>query len=479
MSESNTSFITRITLIATLGGLLFGYDTAVISGTVSSLRSFFIDPQGLGELEANSLLGFTISSALIGCILGGLLGGVVASRWGRRTSLQVAAILFTISALGSALPELGFASIGQGGPQDLSRFILYRIVGGLGVGLASMLSPMYIAEIAPASRRGSLVSWNQFAIIFGMLVVYFVNYFIALGQSPAWINAWGWRYMFASEIIPAFSFLILLFWVPQSPRWLIMKKQEGRAKGILSQMYGSMPAGDILVEIKKSLQHQVKANLFSYGYLVIGIGILLSVFQQFVGINVVLYYAPEIFKSMGAGTDAALLQTIIVGAINLLFTVLAIVWVDYFGRKPLQIAGALVMGVSMLALGTSFYLQSVGIGALLCMLLYVAGFAISWGPVTWVLLSEVFPNRIRSQALALAVAAQWIANYLVSWTFPIMNNSSYLNNLFNHGFAYWLYGIMGFLAAWFVWRWVPETKGKSLEEMEALWQQPAKKLAGD
>jgi SP family xylose:H+ symportor-like MFS transporter len=210
--------------------------------------------------------------------------------------------------------------------------------------------------------------------------------------------------------------------------------------------------------------------MFAFGYVVIIVGVLLSVFQQFVGINVVLYYAPEIFKNMGSGTNIALMQTIIVGFINLSFTVLAILTVDRFGRKPLQIIGALGMAVSMFALGFAFYFNSLGMGALLFMLAYVAFFAMSWGPVTWVLLAEIFPNKIRGRAMALAVAAQWIANYLVSWTFPMLNDNTYLKETFNHGFAYWIYGVMGILAALFMWRMVPETKGKTLEEMEQFWE---------
>ncbi|TKG96373.1 D-xylose transporter XylE [Puteibacter caeruleilacunae] len=466
----NKRFITSITLVATLGGLLFGYDTAVISGTVGSLKSFFIDPRGLEEIAANSLLGITVSSALLGCIIGGLSGGILALKLGRRTSLMVAALLFTLSAIGSAMPEIGIQEIGSGNHMLLTPFIIYRIIGGIGVGLASMLSPMYIAEMAPANKRGSLVSWNQFAIIFGMLVVYFVNYYIALQGDDDWLNTIGWRWMFASETIPAMLFFVLLFFVPESPRWLVIKQQESKASSVLEKISGKVQAAKELAEIKLSLTGNQSGKLFSYGALIIVIGILLSVFQQFVGINVVLYYAPEIFKNMGSGTDTALLQTIIVGFINLTFTVIAIFTVDRFGRKPLQIIGALGMAISMIALGFTFFLQQMGIGALVFMLTYVASFAMSWGPVTWVLLSEIFPNRIRGRAMAVAVAAQWISNYLVSWTFPMMDKSSLLNNLFHHGFAYWIYGIMGLLAALFVWKMVPETKGKSLEEMEKLWK---------
>ena len=464
-----TGYITGITLVATLGGLLFGYDTAVISGTVGSLRAFFIEPAGLAEGAANALLGFTVSSALIGCIVGGLLGGVVASRLGRKRGLMLAAILFTLSALGSAAPEIGVAPIGEGDHTVLPQFIFFRILGGIGVGLASMLSPMYIAEIAPAHRRGNMVSWNQFAIIFGMLVVYFVNYSIARQGDDGWINAVGWRWMFASETIPALLFFFLLFLVPDSPRWMVMRGQEEKASALLTRLNGPERGKVILKEIREGLQEKLSGSLLAYGGLVIVIGVLLSVFQQFVGINVVLYYAPEIFKSAGSGTNAALLQTIIVGIINLTFTVLAIVLVDRFGRKPLQVGGALAMGVSMVALGLTFATQNMGILSLLCMLAYVAAFAISWGPVTWVLLSEIFPNQIRGKAMALAVAAQWVANLIVSQTFPMMNDSTVLTERFNHGFAYWVYGVLSFVAAWFVMKYVPETKGKTLEEMRNLW----------
>ena len=470
MAEStNSNYLFKLTIVATLGGLLFGYDTAVISGTVSSLESFFVLPFGLDELGANARLGFVVSSALIGCIIGGVSGGLISKKLGRKNGLILAALLFLFSAMGSSMPEMFLKPIGEGDHTFIYSFITYRIIGGVGVGLASMLSPLYIAEIAPAKSRGKLVSMNQFAIIFGMLIVYFVNYYIARQGDDTWLNTIGWRWMFASEIIPAILFLLMLIMVPDTPRSLVLKSQPGKALEVLMKVNGVEEGRKILAEIQSTVVSH-SGKLFSYGIPVIIIGLLLSMFQQFVGINVVLYYAPEIFKSMGSGTDTALLQTIIVGAVNLLFTVLAIMTVDKFGRKPLMIIGALGMAIAMFALGGAFFTENLGMFAIICMLVYVASFAMSWGPVVWVLLSEIFPNKIRGHAMALAVAVQWISNYLVSWTFPMMDKNTALVETYHHGFAYWIYGLMGVLAMLFVWKFVPETKGKTLEEMEDVWK---------
>ena len=417
-----------------------------------------------------------VSSALIGCIIGGLIGGWVSTHIGRKRGLIIAAVLFLLSALGASAPEFLFAPIGHGGPGYMWNFVGYRILGGIGVGLASMLSPMYIAEIAPAKVRGNLVAWNQFAIIFGMLVIYFVNFGISKsGSGDAWLNTIGWRYMFLSGAIPAGLFLLLLFLVPETPRYLMLKGDESGARAVLDRLVTQEEAEKELSEIRASLGEHHSGKLLSFGAKLIFIGIMLSVFQQFVGINVVLYYATAIFQGMGLTTNASLFQTIIVGAVNLTFTCVAIFTVDRFGRRPLQIVGALIMAVSFMTLGTDFWLGGKPIIALLAILVYTAGFAMSWGPVTWVLLSEIFPNQIRGKAMALAVAMQWIANYLVSWTFPILDKNPYLVEHFHHGFGYWIYGGMGVLAAFFMWRFVPETKGRTLEQMEALWLGQGKK----
>jgi MFS transporter, SP family, xylose:H+ symportor len=476
MSKMNP-YVILLTLIATLGGLLFGYDTAVINGAVGSLKAYFVDPRFTDLANpaqanaANSLLGFVVSSALIGCIIGGLLGGWVSTKIGRKRGLVIAAVLFLISALGASAPEFPFAPIGHGGPGFMANFVFYRILGGIGVGLASMLSPMYIAEIAPPKIRGNLVAWNQFAIIFGMLVIYFVNYGISrAGSGDVWLNSIGWRYMFLSGSIPAGLFLLLLLFVPETPRYLMLKGNESGALEVLGKLVTQAESEKEISEIRASLSEHHSGKLLSFGGLVIFIGLMLSVFQQFVGINVVLYYATDIFQGMGMSTNASLLQTIIVGAVNLTFTVVAILTVDRFGRRPLQIIGALIMAVSMISLGSAFWVGGKGMLALISMLVYTAGFAVSWGPVTWVLLSEIFPNQIRGKAMAVAVAAQWIANYLVSWTFPILDKNPYLINRFHHGFAYWIYGVMSILAALFMWKMVPETNGRSLEQMQAMWK---------
>ena len=463
------SYLLKLTLVATLGGLLFGYDTGVIAGTVGSLDAFFIEPKGLDELAASSLKGWLVSIALIGCILGGAIAGLIGKKFGRKRGLVIAGSLFFISALGSALPEIFIQPLGQGNHTLSTVFMIYRFIGGIGVGIASMLSPVYIAEIAPAKDRGKLVSYNQLAIVGGFMVVYFVNYFIALSGDDTWLNDIGWRYMFASELVPVGIFLALLYFVPDTPRSLVSHNKEAKALEILKKVNGESEAQSILADIKNTLI--VKTNsAFTYGWGLVIIGVLLSIFQQFVGINVVLYYAPEIFKTLDLGTDAALLQTIIVGIVNFLFTIIAIKTVDNYGRKPLMLIGAVGMAVAMISLGFAFYAEIGGYAALICMMLYVAAFALSWGPVTWVLLSEIFPNDIRNKAMPIAVAAQWLSNWLVSASFPVMNENSYLVDTFNNGFAYWIYGVMSILAAVFVLKFIPETKGKTLEEMNSLWK---------
>ncbi|MFT4091119.1 MAG: D-xylose transporter XylE [Asticcacaulis sp.] len=466
----NTGLVMGLAIGAALGGLLFGYDTAVISGAVESIDHNFITPRTeLSEIARNSLSGTAIGIALWGCVAGSLLAGPLATAIGRKAGMLIAAFLFFASSILSGYPELGLAPIGGMGVDGLTPFMIYRFFGGVAIGMASLISPLYIAEIAPAKHRGLLVTFQQIAIVSGMLLVYFVNMKIAQQGTDEWILATGWRWMLASAALPATLFFVAALAMPDTPRWYVLKGKDAKAEKLLNQLNGPEEAKETMAEIKGSLtQHSGK--LFSFGAAVIVVGVLLSVFQQFVGINAVLYYAPLMFKNIGAGTDTALLQTVIVGAANVLFTLVATFTVDRWGRKPLLILGALVMAVAMAALGILFQQKQEGTLLLYAAILYIAGFALSWGPVVWVLLSEMFPNSIKGTAMAIAVAAQWISNYIVTWSFKVVDGDSALNAVFNHGLNYYIYAAFSVLAAIFVWKFVPETKGKTLEAIEQLWK---------
>ena len=465
--NGSPAYLSGIVLVAVIGGLLFGYDTAVISGAEKGLQAFF--QSATDFTYTDGLHGFTTSSALIGCIIGALLSGILASRLGRKRSLFVAGILFLLSALGSYCPEFLFFEKGVATRGLLAAFNGYRILGGVGVGLASALCPMYIAEVAPASRRGTLVSWNQFAIIFGQLVVYFVNFLIIRSHASdpdvvAWTNAVGWRMMFVSEAVPAALFSCLILLVPETPRYLAMHGQAPKAFDVLSRINGEQRANEILLEIKETLQqdsHKRHEHLFAYGFMVVFIGCMLSVFQQIIGINAVLYFAPRIFESMGVSNN--MLFTVIMGVINISFTLVAVFTVEKLGRKPLLITGSLGMAAGALGVALSNVVSLPALVPVVSIMVYSACFMFSWGPICWVYISELFPNTIRSQATAWAVAFQWIFNFIVSSTFvPMYTRSPF--------FAYALYGVICLVAAVFVWKLVPETKGKTLEEMNALWR---------
>jgi SP family xylose:H+ symportor-like MFS transporter len=414
--------------------------------------------------SSNAITGFTVSSALIGCIVGGSVAGFLSTLVGRKKGLMLAAFLFVISGIGAAFPE----RMALPGMQPLISFIFYRILGGLGIGIASMLSPMYIAEIAPAEIRGKLVSWNQFAIVFGIFIVYFVNWFIAKHGNESWNMTRGWRWMFLSGSIPSFIFIGLLFFIPETPRYLVLRNKRLKALEVLRRTVGDSRAEQSLEEIGTTLDSG-SAPWLSFGGFLIIISILLAVFQQLTGINVVLYYAPKIFQNTGTQLDISLLQTILVGAVNVVFTIIAIYTVDDFGRKPLLIVGGIIMGIAMTGIGFTFYNERLGYMALVFILVHTAGFAMSWGPVMWVILSEIFPNSIRG-AMSIATATVWITDMIISWSFPVLDGNAWLTGMFHHGFAYWLYALICFIAVIVVWKMVPETKGKTLENIEKLWK---------
>ena len=479
----NKAYLYGIVMVAVLGGLLFGYDTAVISGAEKGLQAFFKEASDFQYTDGWH--GFTLSSALIGCIIGSALSGFLATRLGRKNSLFIAGVLFFISALGSMDPEFLLFNYGEPSFSLLIMFNIYRVIGGIGVGLASAICPMYISEVAPSNIRGKLVSCNQFAIIFGQLVVYFVNFFIlgdhiqplveemgkglaAINPAAQWTVTTGWRYMFGSEAVPAGLFALLICFVPETPRFLVSIGKEDKALYILQKINGAERGAYVLKRIKETITMKIEPIL-TYGVMCIFIGIMLSVFQQAVGINAVLYYAPRIFGDMGM--DNPMMITVFMGIINILFTLVAIFTVEKWGRKPLLIWGSLGMALGAFGVAATFGRPGLELVTAISIMVYSASFMFSWGPICWVLIAEIFPNTIRGQAVAVAVAFQWIFNFIVSSTFvPMFNMHLTEGDDFGHWFTYGLYGCICIVAAIFVWRLVPETKGKTLEDMSKLWK---------
>jgi SP family arabinose:H+ symporter-like MFS transporter len=446
-SAVNSGIIYKATLVASVGGLLFGYDTAVISGAIGFMRSFY----QLSDI----MTGWVASCALLGCIAGAMYSGKLSDRSGRKKVLMLSAVLFTISSIGTAMaPNLWF-------------FVLFRIIGGMGIGIASMLSPMYISEMAPAPVRGRLISVFQLGIVTGILVIYFVNAYIAGIHNEAWNISTGWRWMFGSGIIPSVIFILLLITVPESPRWLASQKKQSEALVILSQINVNTAAQQELDSINESLKDEAPFSLASLKgsklKKALITGILLAVFSQFTGINAIMYYAPEIFKSTGTGTDSAFIQTILVGVINVVFTLVAIKYVDSWGRKKLLLTGISGMTVCLFIVGLAFYTQQQGYLVLIAILGYIAFFAMSLGPLTFVVIAEIFPTKSRATAMSIATFFLWLAVFLVSQTFPILIGS------IGSAYTFWLYTLISVLAFLFIRKSIPETKGKTLEEIEASW----------
>lgn len=454
-------------VIAALGGFLFGYDTGVIGGT----QLYFTEYFNLSPSEQ----GWAVSSALYGCLGGAIVAGYLSNKISRKYTLIISAFLFAISAYGSGIAN------------SLTILAIYRIIGGIGVGIASMTAPMYIAEISPAKHRGTMVSIYQLAVVSGFFVVFLATYFIGGGSEVAASTIelekvhthnveQGWRVMFWSELIPALSFFVLLFFVPHSPRWLMLTAKFEKAKTVLLKISpSSQVASYQFNEIKKSLDGKsneaIKLTALKGFGLVLFIGIMLSVFQQVTGINAILYYGAEIFSNaLGYGPEDALKQQLWLGGVNFIFTFVAIFTVDKWGRKPLLIVGTIGMFLGLSSLGATIYFQQMGVFSLVSILVFIGSFALSMGPVVWVLLSEIFPNKIRGLAMSIAVAMQWLFNAIVANTFPIMNGSSFNHESFNGALPYFVFAIMCVIALVFVWVFVPETKGKSLEELESVWK---------
>ncbi len=428
------------TITAALGGLLFGFDTAVISGTTKFIQPYF----GLTD----STLGFTVSIALIGTVIGSIAVGKPGDLYGRRAMLKICAVLYLVSAVYCAITEQWYA------------LLLARFIGGLGVGAASVMTPMYIAEIAPGKLRGRLVALAQFNIVAGILIAFFSNYMLVnLGDV-------NWRWMFGVEAFPAALFLILLYFVPESPRWLVKKGDPAEALDVLEKIGAENPALE-LSEIKKSLSEEtasgaVKLFQKKYSFPII-CAVLLAVFNQLSGINAIMYYAPMIFEKTGIATDTAMLQAVAVGVTNMLFTIIAMYFIDRFGRKTLLLIGAVGMFFSLAGAALRFYQNDFsGWGILIYIVGFIASFAFSQGAVIWVFLAEIFPNTVRAKGQALGSFTHWIMNAIIAWTFPVVLS------VLGGGTVFMFFGVMMIPFFFFVWKFMPETKGLSLEELEKV-----------
>lgn len=454
-NAGSQAYVVLVCCVATLGGLLFGYDTGVISDAIGFLtQKFRLTP---------AMEGWAMSCAILGCALGASIAGLIGDRLGRKKLLVISAVLFTVSALGTALPN------------DLTVFILFRVLGGVGIGMAALAVPMYIAEITPAAIRGRMVSVNQLAIVTGFLLVYFANYFIAQHGDEAWRVETSWRWMFGLGAVPAVVFLAMLVVVPESPRWLVEQGRVEEARAVLTRVSGSEVAAAELESIRSSIAGEAATlgQLLQPGLriaLVIGVG--LAILQQVTGINAFLYYGTEILKKLGTDSNVALKQQIIVGAANLAFTLVAIGTVDRLGRRPLMLIGVAGMGLCLFGMGAAAFAQRIEGWMIVLIVGYIACFAMSIGPVTWVILSEIFPTRVRGRAMAVATLFLWLADWLVTQTAPWLNKDAGLVARFHGAFPFWIYGLMCAIELAFIWFLVPETKGRTLEQIEASWKRP-------
>ncbi len=434
-------YVLSVTLVAAIGGLIFGFDTAIVAGATRYMKEQF----SLNSLQE----GWAVAVVLIGCMFGAGLAGPISDRIGRRRFMLISAVLFLVSAVGCALPR------------TITEFMAFRFVGGLGIGSAAVLSPLYIAEIAPARVRGALVSVNQLAIVTGILLAYFVNWVFA-GTGPA-----NWRWMYGMGAVPSVLFFLLLLGVPESPRWLVKNGREEEARTVLTRADTAEAAAAGIRDIKDTLAleegsfREIFRPAFRRPLL---IAVVLAVFQQITGINAILYYAPRIFEGAGFERMSAIGQSTIVGLVNMLFTVVAIVLADKVGRRPLLLVATAGMGVSLVLLGAAFKFPVLPASALLLIiLLYIAFFASAMGPLVWVVMAEIFPIKVRGAAMGLATLILWLADFAVTLTFPVISDR------FHPATAFWLYAAMCALDLVFIWLYLPETKGKSLEEIERHW----------
>ena len=452
MQTHTKSYLLLITFVSAMGGLLFGYDWVVIGGAKIFYEPFF------GLEGSAALRGWAMSSALIGCLVGALLAGFWSDKYGRKKMLILAAVLFSVSAYGT------------GATNGFTWFIIWRILGGLGIGIASNISPIYIAEVSPAAVRGRFVSLNQLTIVLGILAAQIVNWRIGGHYMPDKVTLsaegveWAWRWMFWAELIPALAFFVLAFIIPESPRWLAINKKKDAARKVFSRIGGSEYAEQELAEIESVPQVKEKNEwklLFKPNVRnVLIIGIVLAVFQQWCGINVIFNYAHEIFSAAGYAVSDVLMNIVVTGVTNVIFTFVAIYTVDRWGRRALMLTGSIGLAMIYLVLGACYYFQVTGWPMLLLVVMAIACYAMSLAPIVWVILSEIFPNRIRGAAMAISTFFLWVASFLLTYTFPLLNEWLKASGTF------WIYGAICLAGFIFIYYRLPETKGKTLEEIE-------------
>jgi len=453
---STTGFVIKLTVVAALGGFLFGYDTAVISGVVPFITNKFALSEGM--------VGYAAGSAIVGCIIGSITAGPLSDKLGRKKVLIFTAILFAISSIGAALAD------------GLTGFVVFRVIGGIGIGAASMLSPLYISEVAPAKMRGKLVSIYQLAIVVGILIIYFVNYGIAGMGTEQWKVDTGWRYMIASGLIPSALFLALLFIVPESPRWLIKNTRRSEAMDTLERLNGKEEAIVVANEIESTINTEegTIGELFKPGLRkAMIVGIFLALFSQITGINAIIYYAPIIFKNAGFTSSNALGATALVGTINFIFTWVAIGFIDKMGRKSLLLWGVGGMILSLAGVAYCFYARVEGVWVVGCIFFYIACFAASLGPIPWVIISEIFPTKTRGIAMSIATTVLWIGTFLITLFTPTLlhSDSKDKNVLADAGFHTFLIFLFCAVLLWLFTKFrIPETKQKTLEEIELSWK---------
>lgn len=453
--KRNLTYVMMVGSVAALGGLLLGYDSSVISGAIELLSHHF-------ALTA-AQTGWAVSSIIIGCVIGCLMAGGLADRYGRKKALIITILLFIVSVLGTSLAP------------DFTVFVVFRIIGGLGIGLASVVSPIYMAEIAPKDYRGRVMSMNMICCVGGQVIVLIVNYMIAKDAVSSWLVAYGWRWMLVAALVPSLLFLLLIGFIPESPRWNVMAGRDKAALATLTRISNEQHASSVIQEISQSLIREAQMRTSSTGYVInrktiifIIIGVMLAVFNQLTGINVIQYFGPSLLLNVTGSLQEAMLMTSLLAVLQFIGVLVGMMLVDRYGRRPLLLFGSLGTAVCLVLAFVTFYLGIKGYTSIIGLLGFMFIFGLSWASLAWTVIGEIFPNRLRAIGMGISIAALWAANFVISQTFPMLNKNAWLDTHFHGGFPLLLFAICCLISWWFVYRYVPETKGVSLEKIEAL-----------